>query len=136
MGKKKNIIIGCDSFSFRVMRLLFQFKNDIILIGDNNKIFENEKFFLNKSLTAAVITKYNNILENLNFVNKNIESVFICLPELLNESILLVSEFKELLVEKIYVEVDSDIKYEIFKKIGGVNVVYPGKDETLKILET
>ncbi|MBP7652377.1 hypothetical protein KA977_03075 [Candidatus Dependentiae bacterium] len=136
MGKKKNIIIGCDSFSFRVMRLLFQFKNDIILIGDNNKIFENENFFLNKSLTAAVITKYNNIFENLNFVNKNIESVFICLPELLNESILLVSEFKELLVEKIYVEVDSDIKYEIFKKIGGVNVVYPGKDETLKILET
>ena len=132
MTKDKILIIGSDSFAVSIAQLLYSKKNEIVLITLKNNIDDNKKLSFVESL--VIISKIKNE-DLLQYINKDISAVFICLPELLNETALLVMELKEKNIKNLYIEVDSNLRYEIFEKIGGVTVVYPGREAALKIID-
>lgn len=126
---KKFVIIGLGSFGTNISKSLAQRGNDVIVIDSDGKRIDELKDF-NIQTIIADATK-SDVLENIDL--HDADAVIVSLGPNIEPSILVVHYLKNMNIKNIIVKALSEDHSHILKIIGADKIIYPEKDEALRL---
>jgi trk system potassium uptake protein TrkA len=125
------VIIGLGNFGYHVAVSLFEQNNEVLAIDANSKKIEQIKDKVTQAIAANV--KEKDVLSE--FINSDIDAAVVSLGDSIEASILATLYLKELGVKKIIVKAINDDHGQILKLIGAMEVIYPEKEEAVRLAQ-
>lgn len=126
---KKFVIIGLGSFGSNAAKVLSSKGNDVIAIDtDNKKIDELKEYNIHTLLADA--TKID-VLENIDI--HDADDVIVSLGPNIEPSILVVHNLKKMNIKNIIAKALSEEHASILGIIGADRIIYPEKDEAVRL---
>ena len=125
------VIIGLGNFGYHVAVTLFEQRNQVLAIDANSKKIEQIKDKVTQSIVANVKEK-----EALSeFINDDIDAAIVSLGDKIEASILTTLYLKDLGVKRIIVKAVNDDHGQILGLIGATEIIYPEKDEAVRLAQ-
>jgi trk system potassium uptake protein TrkA len=123
------VVIGLGNFGYNVAVTLFEGGHQFLAIDANSKKIEQIKDRVTQAVVANVKEK-----EALSeFVNNDIEAAIVSLGNKIEASILTTLHLRDLGIKKIIVKAINDDHGQILKLIGAMEVIYPEKEEAVRL---
>ena len=125
-------IIGLSSFGYYLARNLAESGHRVMAIDINEDKIERVKSFVDKALIADATDK--EILAGLDLAE--LDGVIVCLGDHIDASILVTLYCHELKVKRIIAKALTEDHGKILDIIGANKVVFPERDEALRLART
>ncbi len=125
------VVIGLGNFGYNVAVSLFEQNNEVLAIDANSKKIEQIKDKVTQAVAANV--KEKDALSEI--ISSDIDAAIISLGDKIEASILTTLYLKELGVKKIIVKAINDDHGQILKLIGAMEVIYPEKEEAVRLAQ-
>lgn len=125
------VVIGLGNFGYNVAVSLFEQKNEVLAIDANSKKIEQIK----DKVTQAVVANVKEKDALSEFINSDIDAAIVSLGDKIEVSILTTLYLKDLGVKKIIVKAINDDHGQILKLIGAMEVIYPEKEEAVRLAQ-
>jgi len=123
------VVIGLGNFGYNVAVTLFEGGHQVLALDANSKKIEQIKDRVTQAIVANVKEK-----EALSeFVNNDIEAAIVSLGDKIEASILTTLHLRDLGIKKIIVKAINDDHGQILKLIGAMEVIYPEKEEAVRL---
>jgi len=126
---KKFFVIGLGSFGFTVAVSLAAKGNEVIVIDISSGKIESIK----KNVSDAVIADSTKIEVLKKFAVHESDGVIVSIGSNLEASIMTLHNLKKLGVTNIIAKAKSEEHYSILKLIGADRIIYPEKDEAVRL---
>ena len=125
------VVIGLGNFGYHVAVTLFEHGHQVLAIDANSKKIEQIKDKVTQSVVANV--KEKEALTEL--ITKDIDAAVVSLGDKIEASILTAMYLKDLGVKRIIVKAVNDDHGQILDLIGATEVIYPEKDEAVRLAQ-
>jgi len=125
------VVIGLGNFGYNVAVSLFEQNNEVLAIDVNSKKIEQIKDKVTQAVAANV--KEKDALSEI--INSDIGAAIVSLGDSIEASILATLYLKELGVKKIIVKAINDDHGQILKLIGASEVIFPEKEEAVRLAQ-
>jgi len=126
---KKFIVIGLGSFGTNVAKSLAQKGNEVVAIDDDDSTVDKIKSHVSEAIVADATT-----LEVLTGIDvAHADAVIVGVGPNIESSILIVHLLKRLNVKYIVAKALSEEHFNILKIVGAHKVIYPEKDEAVRL---
>ncbi|MBP7652378.1 TrkA family potassium uptake protein [Candidatus Dependentiae bacterium] len=126
---KKFVVIGLGSFGRYAAKELVQKGNEVVVIDDNKDKIDDIKKYVNQAIIADA-SKID-VLKEINITDYN--AVIVSVGPDIESSILVVHHLRQLNVKHIIAKALSDDHYELLKTVGATKIIYPEKEEALRL---
>ncbi|MBU0533945.1 MAG: TrkA family potassium uptake protein [Candidatus Omnitrophica bacterium] len=123
------VVIGLGNFGHNVAISLFEQRNQVLAIDANSKKIEQIK----DKVTQAVVVNVKEKEALSEFISNDIDAAIVSLGDKIEASILTTLYLKELGVKKIIVKAINDDHGQILKLIGAMEIIYPEKEEAVRL---
>ncbi len=123
------VVIGLGNFGYNVAVSLFEQGHQVLAIDSNNKKIEQIK----DKVTQAVVTNVKEKEALSEFVSSDVDAAIVSLGDKIEASILTTLHLKDLGIKKIIVKAINDDHGQILKLIGAMEVIYPEKEEAVRL---
>ncbi|MCK4904683.1 TrkA family potassium uptake protein [bacterium] len=123
------VVIGLGNFGHNVAISLFEQRNQVLAIDANSKKIEQIK----DKVTQAVVVNVKEKEALSEFISNDIDAAIVSLGDKIESSILTTLYLKELGVKKIIVKAINDDHGQILKLIGAMEIIYPEKEEAVRL---
>ena len=123
------VVIGLGNFGYNVAISLFEQRNQVLAIDANSKKIEQIK----DKVTQAVVVNVKEKEALSEFISSDIDAAIVSLGDKIEASILTTLYLKELGVKKIIVKAINDDQGQILKLIGAREIIYPEKEEAVRL---
>ena len=123
------VVIGLGNFGYNVAVSLFEFGHQVLAIDSNNKKIEQIK----DKVTQAVVTNVKEKEALSEFVSSDVDAAIVSLGDKIEASILTTLHLKDLGIKRIIVKAINDDHGQILKLIGAMEVIYPEKEEAVRL---
>lgn len=123
------VVIGLGNFGHNVAISLFEQRNQVLAIDANSKKIEQIK----DKVTQAVVVNVKEKEALSEFISNDIDAAIVSLGDKIETSILTTLYLKELGVKKIIVKAINDDHGQILKLIGAMEIIYPEKEEAVRL---
>lgn len=125
------VVIGLGNFGYNVAVSLFEQGHQVLAIDSNNKKIEQIK----DKVTQAVVTNVKEKETLSEFLSSDIDAAIVSLGDKIEASILTTLHLKDLGIKKIIVKAINDDHGQILKLIGAMEVIYPEKEEAVRLAQ-
>ena len=129
---KSFAIIGISGFGYFLAKYLAEMGHGILAIDVDEEKIERVKPFVQKAIIADVRDK--NTLTKLGL--SDYDSVFVCLRESLDASVLVTLYLRELGVKQIVAKAMTEDHGKILDMLGATRVIFPERDEAYRLAAT
>lgn len=122
-------VIGLGSFGTNVATTLFSLGHEVLAVDKNPDKVSAISDFVTQAAQADCTDI--NVLKALGI--RNFTTVFICMGENLESSVVVTALLKELGVNEIVAKAHSDLHEKILKSLGASSVIYPERDMGIRV---
>ena len=128
---KQFIVIGLGSFGYNLAESLAKMGHEVLVIDKEEKKIESIKGNVTHAVCADATDK--KMLEK--FVSPDADAVIVGLNEGMESSTLATLYLRDMGIKNIIVKTLSDDHAKILKAIGATEIIYPEKDEAIRLAE-
>ena len=125
------VVIGLGNFGYNVAVSLFEQGHQVLAIDSNNKKIEQIK----DKVTQAVVTNVKDKETLSEFLSSDVDAAIVSLGDKIEASILTTLHLKDLGIKRIIVKAINDDHGQILKLIGAMEVIYPEKEEAVRLAQ-